>query len=653
MQIITIVFILIQVQHKSLFGRASSGIIISNYGDVVIVKGQSLSTQESNIIQLFQNKILEKSGITIPIIEEQKLNISDSDFKTVILLGCNSSNNLLKEILNKSNINFPDRPESFKLITKNLFSKNIIIIAGADRLGMLYGIGKLLRTAEYNTEGMLVGSLNIHETPLDNSRGIYYAIHCNNWYEDIPEIEKVKDLISEQGLWGANILWMWFDMSMYQKSPFEENSDSRNKWERIKQLAKSANDIGMQVGLVEIVNAAYLGQVSDSLKAIGGEPPEGLLCPHAKNGEAMQIMDHNYRNLYEDLKRDSITVHAFSLAFYDRGGCHCKLCSPWVKTGIEYIGESHANTINEYFPHSEIYINDWHFETKDGVDEVEWTKSYLGSSGSGWVSGIHRDDRHKWDRWDGIDQKFEVVTFFDISMIGGWSGYGANPFPKRLDTFFNNMRINGIKGGMAYTEGIFDDINKVLVLQHHWAECSSESILKEYAKWYFNANKKEQQTITGILFDMESEWSDIYSSWNHHLITNPQLNIKNRIDNLELSLSKSIKDSWRWKLIHSRANLSQLAIEISGLEGSGYDEFVSQLKGFSPANANMVAREKEIWLDKRINSFDVEYEELYHGIYEGTKSGMYGAVPPDPGRWINGFNKGEKWREIFKQYQNY
>ena len=242
-------------------------------------------------------------------------------------------------------------------------------------------------------------------------------------------------------------------------------------------------------------------------------------------------------------------------------------------------------------------------------------------------------------------------------MIGGWGGFGANPFPKRLDTFFNGMRANGIKGGMAYTEGIFDDINKVLILQHHWGKYSSESILKEYAKWYFNADGKAQQKVAGILVDMESEWSDIYSGWNHNLITKPQLNIKKRVDNLEMLFPENIKDMWRWKLIHARANLAQIAIEISGLEGSGYDEFISDLNTISSkgkvniVTANQLIKEKKQWLNQKLQLFDKEYKELYYGVYEGMKNGMYGGMAPDPTRWIKGFNKGDKWKEILKKVE--
>ena len=115
-------------------------------------------------------------------------------------------------------------------------------------------------------------------------------------------------------------------------------------------------------------------------------------------------------------------------------------------------------------------------------------------------------------------------------------------------------------------------------------------------------------------------------------------------------MPEEVKDLWRWKLIHSRANLAWLAMEISGLKGSGYDQFVSYLKSMSAADAKTAAREKIIWLEKKIELFDAEYDQLYHSIYEGTKSGMYGAVPPDPGRWINGFNREEKWKALLEAY---
>ena len=627
-------------------------IIISNQQNTVIVKGKDASMQEENIIKLLQQKINEKTGILVPIIDEEEFSISATPFTNIIISGIPQNNFLLKNIMGEINATFPDKKEGFSLTTTQYQSKNIAIIAGSDALGMLYGTGKFLRKANYNNNQMSIEILKLTEHPLGNSRGLYLCMHTHNWYEDIPEIGKIEELIKEQGLLGQNTLWMWFDMSMYQKGPFEKNSDSYDKWIRFKKLAKAASNIGIGIGIIESANAVYLDQVNNNLKATKGSPPEGLLCPRANQGEAMKIMDDNYSEIYNDLRNDSINVISFSIFLYDRGGCQCNLCLPWIKTGVKYVGEHHAKIIKKYFPMSNIYLSDWHFGVKNGVDEIQWVKDYLKSPQADWISGVQKDDRHVWDRWNGIGNEKEVVSFLDITMIGGWSGYGANPFPARLDSMYNGMTSNNITSGLVYSEGIFDDINKVLFFGHYWEGYSSEKIIKEYAKWYFNMDEKLQQKLSDILFDMESEWTNIYGSWSScsPLITNPDLNIKNRIDNLEKLLPKKVKKMWRWKLIHARANLAQLAVEISGLKGSGYNEFVSHLKNLSIANANMEAREKEICLDQKIELFDTEYNELYYGVYEGTKSGMYGAVPPNSARWIKGFNRGVKWKDLLSTY---
>ena len=55
------------------------------------------------------------------------------------------------------------------------------------------------------------------------------------------------------------------------------------------------------------------------------------------------------------------------------------------------------------------------------------------------------------------------MNFFEISMVGAvpWGGYGANPYPSLLQKIWE--KIKGVTGGgYPYSEGIFDDINKII-----------------------------------------------------------------------------------------------------------------------------------------------------------------------------------------------
>ena len=233
--------------------------------------------------------------------------------------------------------NFPSTAEAYKIVTAVHDKKNVALIAGADTAGVLYGIGKFLRQADYPASNSmaLASPLNLTRAPLDDSRGPYFAIHCANWYEAVSDTDKLSDLVKEQALWGANIIYVWFDMSMYRKGPFAPGSDSSAKWNRINTIAAAAKSLGVKLGLVEILNGGYLDQTEGSpLRAVNGEPPEGLFCPNAQSQAARPIMERNYRELYGDLVSSGIDLAAVGQGLYDRGGCKCSLCSPWVQTAI-------------------------------------------------------------------------------------------------------------------------------------------------------------------------------------------------------------------------------------------------------------------------------------------------------------------------------
>ena len=59
-----------------------------------------------------------------------------------------------------------------------------------------------------------------------------------------------------------------------------------------------------------------------------------------------------------------------------------------------------------------------------------------------------------------------LLNFPDISMYGQnpWGGYGANPHPGRLQQRWDETKKK-LSGGFPYSEGIYEDINKVICAQ--------------------------------------------------------------------------------------------------------------------------------------------------------------------------------------------
>jgi hypothetical protein len=61
-----------------------------------------------------------------------------------------------------------------------------IKVAGQNELGVLYGLGKLLRTSRYSKDGFAPGVWRGESVPKKPIRGMYFATHFHNFYMDGP-----------------------------------------------------------------------------------------------------------------------------------------------------------------------------------------------------------------------------------------------------------------------------------------------------------------------------------------------------------------------------------------------------------------------------------------------------------------------------------
>ncbi len=59
-------------------------------------------------------------------------------------------------------------------------------IIGNDARGLLYGVGRLLRTSRYDRGGFDAGAWRGTSIPEKPVRGIYFATHFHNFYHDAP-----------------------------------------------------------------------------------------------------------------------------------------------------------------------------------------------------------------------------------------------------------------------------------------------------------------------------------------------------------------------------------------------------------------------------------------------------------------------------------
>ena len=158
-----------------------------------------------------------------------------------------------------------------------------IEVAGHNELGVLYGLGKLLRTSRYSEGGFVPGSWRGESIPEKPVRGIYFATHFHNFYHDAP-VEKIQRYVEDLALWGLNALHVWYDMHHFNGFDDPEAVAFRA---RLRAILLAAKRIGMDVSLLTVGNEAY-GNSPEEIRAAPGGGRGAIfasdVCPSKPEG---------------------------------------------------------------------------------------------------------------------------------------------------------------------------------------------------------------------------------------------------------------------------------------------------------------------------------------------------------------------------------
>ncbi len=127
-----------------------------------------------------------------------------------------------------------------------------IRIIGNDDRGLLYGVGKFLRTSRYDQGGFTAGKWRGTSVPKRSVRGIYIATHFHNFYHDAP-IEEVQRYVEDLGLWGYNSVMVWNNLSDYDG--FDDPKAVKFR-RRIRAICQAANGVGIGTSW-GVVNEGY------------------------------------------------------------------------------------------------------------------------------------------------------------------------------------------------------------------------------------------------------------------------------------------------------------------------------------------------------------------------------------------------------------
>ena len=145
--------------------------------------------------------------------------------------------------------------------------------------------------------------------------------------------------------------------------------------------------------------------------------------------------------------------------------------------------------MREKSPHIKIVVSTWTFDTPP-CGEWDGLSKALAEDKS-WADCIQADAHEDFPRFPlerGVPGDLPLLNFPEISMWGQspWGGYGADPLPGRLQRLWNQTQCK-LAGGTPYSEGIYEDINKVICSQFYWdAQRPAIETVREYAAFEFS-----------------------------------------------------------------------------------------------------------------------------------------------------------------------
>lgn len=503
-----------------------------SHGTIVI--GERASALEKKAAELLADRASKRMGGSLTVVAE-----GESNDEALAIVGTPSSSQLIN-----ARGQLPELGEEGFLVEARPGAP--AVIAAAHPQGLIFGAGLLLRASRFSDGRWDRPELSETSTPVKQLRPIYFATHFGNWYCHA-SIEELREYIQDLALWGYNALITWFDFHHYK-----DLEDGTAQWERLGRLDVLAKEVGMKVGRIAIANESFAGQAPPELTAIGrleGTGYETDLCPSKPEARAIILDD---RRQFLTRVSETTSLDWICLWPYDQGGCNCDQCTPWPKTFME-LGREIAGMTKQVLPETEIMVSAWWIGTHVAGEDEAFFESL--SRKETWFRTIVAGtvELRRWlSQEREIPGEYGVLLFPEVSMFDSlpWGSRGANPAPIKFSAEMAELGPHLI-GAMPYSEGRYEDLNKVLWAQLQWDPSRGlSSILEDYCRDSFGWQTEEEGPQ--LLYDIEAGLRDLSSAAG-------RLELANR---LEGRMEEWGLRGWRWQILKAHTLIDALKWEV-------------------------------------------------------------------------------------------
>jgi hypothetical protein len=437
---------------------------------------------------------------------------------------------MLGAMMKKHDITLPHLPDSMQLHPEGYAlgtledeeGRRILLIAGVDERGTLYGAGAALRSLTYHEDCISVPNLAIVDKPAFWIRGGEAsstgprsgAMELGRMRQQTEEevLEAIEDLV----LLGANIFQGRDDLVRpLGLMTYSGNCANALRGFPVEWAATPSNSLHIKV------NSYYR---------------KSFVCPSVP--EAREALLENYEKTFSEMPPSDF----FTTCSGDVAGCTCDKCMPWGETFIHLIQEM-ADVLHRYQPECRLiatnqnltnlgdqmildYLNSedpsWFYGLRYGPGGNEMSTYNRGPlnpvwfkyPGFGWIGNYLKYVHHQ------LPREVNVLLFSDITH---WirSQYGVERPDMAFAVIYNRRAWNARPrayhavasetfhyciGDMYYSEGMHDDFNKWFWHRMLWnPNLSAEEITREYCRYWFGHEAEEDMTSAIFLMEENME----------------------------------------------------------------------------------------------------------------------------------------------------
>lgn len=444
-------------------------------------------------------------------------------------------------------------------------------IRGGRFRSLVFGAGTLLRAIRYGEKSFSLEDGEYRFSPACPYRIAYFARHFNNWYLKASADELVR-YVEDLALWGINGFHMQLAYPIVDtvwategdKAVFAATSVALG--ERIRSLDLDLTTSGGNNCAPEDMPPEF--RATKDPKGSRGLDDYNV-CPE-KPGALDYLL--KLRQAANDNTKH-IPVSGVVYWPFDEGGCACEKCAPWGGRGYVKLIEKFRDVNEKTYPGVRHVVSTWFFRDDD------WEAFYGYLKRQDWIDVLLVDsvgDFPKYPLEHPLPKDIPVVTFPEISMWGRypWGGTGANPLPAHFERLYRQCESIA-KGFVLYSEGIFEDVNKIVVNGFYVnPKCAAADVLREYARWELpGCDERDFVAFCEKLEDfyatpsMNKKKGRIGYRYSRYLKMAPPEELERRAaaareasalaDKIDGMILPQMRRCWRWRQLYLRAKIDE------------------------------------------------------------------------------------------------